>query len=152
MVTTSLLAIGLLGLGALAYVWLKDDKEVEEKKPQPPVKKKAETKKKRPANSNQEVKERQNDKSAHLSSPEKQQKAVPLADEFPLRLGSKGKRVERLKIWLMRNHGHFGIINDEFDQKLEELVMKKFKKSFVTEKVYRSKKMGQPIQKQPIIK
>lgn len=73
------------------------------------------------------------------------------ADEFPLRLGSKGERVERLQIWLMKNYGHFGLITNSFDERLENLVVKRFKKPFVSQQDYESRRMGQSVQKQPSV-
>ena len=44
---------------------------------------------------------------------------APKADEFPLRLGSKGPRVERLQIWLLRNYGNGNKVTGVFDQNTE---------------------------------
>ena len=75
----------------------------------------------------------------------------PVADEFPLRFGSKGKRVERLQVWLQKNYGTFGIINDTFDANLEKIVVKRFQRPFVTETDYNSKQMGLPVHHQDAI-
>ena len=74
----------------------------------------------------------------------------PVADEFPLRLGSKGKRVERLQVWLQKNYGTFGIINDTFDRNLEKIVIKRFKRPFVTESDYKTKQMELPVHHQQV--
>jgi len=36
---------------------------------------------------------------------------------FPLQLGSYGKNVERLQVWLLRNYGWFGKVNGIMDEK-----------------------------------
>lgn len=75
---------------------------------------------------------------------------APISDEFPLRLGSKGDRVERLRVWLMRNYGWTGTINDEFDEKTEGLVKKYLKKDQVDEDTFYELKMGKPVYEQTL--
>ncbi len=75
--------------------------------------------------------------------------SVPHGDEFPLRLGSKGKRVERLRIWLMRNYEWTGIISDEFDESTEKLLQRYLKKTQLDEATYHKLKMGQDLYRKP---
>ncbi|MEO9870349.1 MAG: hypothetical protein ABJQ69_03540 [Ekhidna sp.] len=76
--------------------------------------------------------------------------SAPLADEFPLRLASKGDRVERLHVWLMRNYGWTGIINDEFDHATEQKVVKYLKTYQIDEDTYQALKIGKPVYEQTI--
>ncbi|MFY0689146.1 MAG: hypothetical protein JXQ90_18395 [Cyclobacteriaceae bacterium] len=76
----------------------------------------------------------------------------PLADEFPLRLGSNGERIERLKIWLMRNYGAFGAINQCFDEQTLDLVRKHLKVEQIDEKIYNKYKMGNHVTEQKIVR
>ena len=73
------------------------------------------------------------------SNPVKQ----PIADEFPLRLGSQGKRVERLQIYLLRNYGWAGIITRKFDTKTEERVKKYLKVKEIDEKLFQKLKLNE---------
>lgn len=36
-------------------------------------------------------------------------------DNFPLKLGSKGPRVQQLQVYLLRHHGSAGVVTDTFD-------------------------------------
>jgi len=73
---------------------------------------------------------------------------LPVANMFPLQLGSKGKQVERLQVWLMRNYGGVGIISKEFDQKTLEMVRKYLKTDTVDETTYQKMKMDKPVHEQ----
>ena len=76
----------------------------------------------------------------------------PLADEFPLRLGSEGKRVERLQVWLMRNYGWTGRISGVFDEKTQALVKRFLKKTVLDEATYYKMKMGKPVYEQIVMR
>ena len=160
-VVVSCLGIGLIGLGALGYFLLKEQTpspapEGEAKPKQKPKKSKPETAKAltegfiedytiSPPETKAEVPE-----ALLLTTKEK-----PLEytnDQFPLKLGSKGKNVERLKVWLQRNFGTFGVINDKFDKQLEEIVEKRFGKLQVTKVDFSKRRMGNPIHKQTHLK
>jgi len=78
-----------------------------------------------------------------LESDIEQQK--PSADEFPLRLGSQGKRVERFQIWLMRNYGWEGKVTAKFDQKTLKRVQKHLKSDHVSKEMYFKLKMNRPV-------
>lgn len=77
---------------------------------------------------------------------------TPIADEFPLRLGSKGERVERLQVWLMRNYGWTGKITGEFDEKTEGLLKKFLKRTELDEATYFKMKMEKPVYEQIIMR
>ena len=163
-----LLSIGLIGLGYLGYQLLKEeetakDKNESVKKPldqpsaklvakelnkvrsQEPLAQKATTQQQpsQPIDSVKQVVAKPSRKPA--------KKLVYSSDEFPLKLGSKGKNVERLKVWLQRNYGTFGIINDEFDHQLEKIVIQRFKKPHITAADFKTRKMGHFVDKQSII-
>ena len=75
-------------------------------------------------------------------------KATPpnqIKKKYWLSRGSKGKEVERLQIWLLRNHGWKGNITQEFDQQTEALVKKVFKKDGLDRATYEKYQMGIPI-------
>lgn len=110
---------------------------------QKPAKKKAAPKKRAKTMSKPEVKK---------TMAEKKVLAPPVADEFPLRLGSKGDRVERLQVWLMRNYGWTGKITGEFDEKTEALLKRFFKKEHLDEATYEKMKMGKPVYEQTLMR
>lgn len=83
---------------------------------------------------------------------EVQEKEPPVADEFPLRLGSKGERVERLQVWLMRNYGWTGKITGEFDEKTEALLKRFLKRTELDEATYFKMKMEKPVYEQIIMR
>jgi len=61
---------------------------------------------------------------------------LPKADEFPLRLGSKGKRVWKLRSHLLRHHGADGIISEELTPKALEQIKKYLKVEVVDENLF----------------
>ena len=69
----------------------------------------------------------------------------PISDEFPLRLGSTGPRVERLKIYLLRNYGRKGKITDVFDENTQRDVMRFLKMKEVDQHLYKKLNMGKPV-------
>lgn len=73
-------------------------------------------------------------------------------DSFPLQLGSNGKRVERLQIWLMRNYGLTGTITGVFDSKTQEQVNKRLHSDTVDEATYEKYRMEKPVHQQAVIK
>ena len=81
-----------------------------------------------------------------------EQHQPPVGDEFPLRLGSIGDRVERLQVWLMRNYGLFGKITKEFDQKTAELVKKYLKMDQLDERTFNRFRMGNHVTGQVIVR
>lgn len=78
-----------------------------------------------------------------------QQTPPPVADEFPLRLGSKGPRVERLQIWLMRNYGGTRPITGRLDPGTVNRMIKYLHTDNLDEVTYRSLGMGLHVQDQP---
>lgn len=79
-------------------------------------------------------------------------KEPPVTDEFPLRLGSIGNRVERLQVWLMRNYGWTGKITGEFDEKTLALVKRFLKSDELDEATYYKMKMGKPVYEQTLMR
>jgi hypothetical protein len=71
-----------------------------------------------------------------------------VGDEFPLQLGSKGKRVERLQIWLLRNYGYTGKLTKVFDEKTLSLVKKHLKTKTIDEKRYQQLEIAKPVHEQ----
>lgn len=152
---------GLVGLGVLAYYLINDEKDtsiLDEKIPETdndtPTSKMSVQK---PVPKKRVITQQANKTAkvipitaATLKKTEEIKVATPIADEFPLKLGSKGERVERLRVWLMRNYGWTGIINDEFDSKTNDLVMKYLKKSEVDEDTYYRLKIGKPVYEQTL--
>ena len=174
---------GLIGLGILAYMILKEDEEKVEKALADPEghregnqvgKRKPTTGKKNPVmkvnredDFEHDVNEDQediNDLIEQLDEPVEQIDELvaeevetdplpfPEGDKFPLRLGSHGERVERLKVWLMRNYGLFGKITKSYDEKTEELVLKHLGVDSVDEKTYDKYKMGKHVTEQIIVR
>lgn len=67
---------------------------------------------------------------------------------WKLSRGSKGKEVERLQIFLLRNHGWKGAITRVFDDQTERLVQKVFKKDHIDRTIYEKYQMAIPIHQQ----
>ncbi|MBL6444685.1 hypothetical protein JMN32_00085 [Fulvivirga sp. 29W222] len=74
----------------------------------------------------------------------------PKGDGFPLRLGSEGKRVERLQVWLMRNFGGVGTVNGKFDKTTEERLLRYLKTRELNEETYNKYRMEKPVYEQII--
>ncbi len=68
---------------------------------------------------------------------------VEANDNFPLKLGSKGKRIWNLKVYLMKNHGGAGIITNDFDKLTAERVRRFLKVDEVNEELYNKLNMEQ---------
>ncbi len=83
---------------------------------------------------------------------EKETPPPPIGDEFPLRLGSKGPRVERLNVWLTRNYGWTGLITDEFDNTTQGQVKRFLKKDEIDEKTYKRMRMAKPVFEQRLMR
>lgn len=153
---------GLVGLGFLVYYLVNDekhdpnfDKKVSEPEKNSPVSKLPVQKpiQKKPVNEQRAKKAAKVIPiTAEVAKPNTEQSKAPapIGDQFPLKLGSKGDRVERLRVWLMRNYGWTGIINDEFDEKTESLVRKYLKKDQVDEDTFYELKMGKPVYEQTL--
>jgi len=62
--------------------------------------------------------------------------AQPSADEFPLRLGSKGKRVERLQVYLLRKFGWTKVVDGVLDQQTLGQLKRFLKVDAVSQKLY----------------
>lgn len=147
-----LIAGGLIGLGMLGYHLLQGKSESEEEKELvakkkstlQPIRKKAVFK-----SMAGKVVEPQKKASKVLPVQEKKQTALPKADEFPLRVGSKGKRVECLQVYLLRNHGWAGVVTGDFDYRTQERVERFLKSKEVSESTYDKLKMEEPISKTP---
>jgi peptidoglycan hydrolase-like protein with peptidoglycan-binding domain len=71
-------------------------------------------------------------------------------DEFPLQLGSRGPRVERLKIWLLRNYGLSGQIDNYLDQSTEKQMKKYLKTDKLEKATYDKLKMDAKVHEQKI--
>jgi len=153
---------GLVGVGVMVYLLLKADKKKQikldealapklksKKKPIQAVQKEAipqiEKEVKAPEILKPVAEKPWNKELEHVLPP-------PVQDAFPLRLGSVGHRVERLKIFLMRNYGCFGKINQDFDEKTEALVLKHLGATQLDEKTYKQYKMGNHVTEQRIIR
>lgn len=64
------------------------------------------------------------------------QKELVANDDFPLQLGSKGKRVWNLKVYMLKNHGAGGIVTDDYDSLTVARVKRYLKADTVTEQLY----------------
>ena len=139
-----LIAGGLLGLGLLGYLFFREKEEttvdaeftiVEEAKP---------VKRDCPVIVNKEV---AIVKLKPIIPTQKEKKAVVVktevlpepTDDFPLKLGSKGKRVEQLQVYLLKNYGAAGIVTDEFNTITYERVLKFLKVNEITEQLFQER-------------
>jgi glucose uptake protein GlcU len=64
------------------------------------------------------------------------------SDEFPLRLGSKGKRVEQLQAFLVKKYGANVIANGIWDEKTQQAVEKHLKQKEISELVFNAYNLG----------
>lgn len=96
----------------------------------------------------------QEEKKSNLKIAEPASKVLPmpLADEFPLRLGSKGPRVERLQVWLLRNYGHTGKVTGEFDESTAAELKRRLNKMELDESTFQRYRMGKHVHEQVIIR
>lgn len=142
-----MIAGGLLGLGLLGYLFFREKEEttvdaeftiVEDSKPnkaEKPViiKKEVSVVKMKPKIPFQE------EKKAIIIKP----KVLPEPnDDFPLKLGSKGERVQQLRVYLLKNHGTAGIITNEFNTVTEERVLRFLKVKEVSEQLFQERNMA----------
>jgi hypothetical protein len=63
-------------------------------------------------------------------------------DDFPLKLGSKGERVQQLRVYLLKNHGTAGLITNEFNTVTEERVLRFLKVKEVSEQLFKERNMA----------
>ena len=75
-----------------------------------------------------------------------------VTDAFPLRLGSKGKYVERLQVWLLRNYGLVAKVSKVFDESTLAQVKKHLKTEVVSEAVFNKYKMGNHVHQQLMVR
>jgi len=64
------------------------------------------------------------------------------SDEFPLRLGSVGKRVEQLQMFLLKRWGWQGKIDGKFGEQTQKAVEKYLQLSEITENIYNAYNLG----------
>lgn len=76
----------------------------------------------------------------------------PLSDDFPLRLGSKGPRVSRLQIWLLRNYGWTGTVTGVLDEKTAAQIKRYLKTDVLDQATYQRLKLDAPVHQQKIIR
>jgi hypothetical protein len=72
-------------------------------------------------------------------------------DEFPLRLGSEGPRVERMQVFLLRNYGQTKV-SGIFDAQTEDQLKRRLSRTTLDEQTYNRFKMGNPVLKQVLIR
>lgn len=90
-----------------------------------------------------EAKDKTTKRESTTNTSEKKEK-----EPWKLSKGSEGKEVERLQIFLLRNHGWKGAITKVFDEQTERLVQKVFRKKYIDRATYEKYKMAIPIYKQ----
>lgn len=144
-----MIAGGLLGLGILGYLFFREKEEfveeaeftiVEEPKPKQARPAPAVVYKKPKVEEKPEkeviVKQPLPTVNAQKQVETKKEVVSKPNDDFPLQLGSKGKRVEQLQVYLLRNHGSAGIVTDDFNKRTEERVQKYLKVETVSESLF----------------
>ena len=75
-----------------------------------------------------------------------------VTDGFPLRLGSRGKYVERLQVWLLRNYGLVAKVSKVFDESTLAQVKKHLKTELVSEALFNKYKMGNHVHQQLMVR
>lgn len=153
LIRTTCIVGGLIGAGILVYRFNKQSTKKsskplaivpELKKAQPVVASICESPKQG------KVSERQESPAPDLERQETGLEKENLSAEspFPLQKGSCSKEVERLQIWLLRNHGWRGTITGVFDSQTQALVQKSLQKDSVDQATYKKHKMSTPIYQQ----
>jgi hypothetical protein len=71
-------------------------------------------------------------------------------DDFPLALGSVGKRVERLQVFLMRHFGGAGLISKIYDEETHQRVMKHLKRKNIDRVTYDRLQMDKMVHDQRV--
>lgn len=132
---------GLLGIGLLGYLFFREKEEttvdaeftiVEDVKPAQkekvqPIKKEVQVVKVKPS-----VPIKKEVKTVKIMT-----EVLPEPnDDFPLKLGSKGKRVEQLQVYLLKNYGAAGIVTNEFNTITHERVLKFLRVKEITEQLF----------------
>jgi len=143
-----LIAGGLLGLGLLGYLFFREKEEVIEEAEFTNVEDSKPIKVKKPTPIKEEVSVV---KMEPIIPVEKDEKSVVVKpevppepnDDFPLKLGSKGERVQQLRVYLLKNHGAApGLITNEFDTVTEERVLRFYKVKEVSEELFQERNMA----------
>lgn len=70
-------------------------------------------------------------------------------DKFPLRLGSRGPKVERVQVWLLRNFGLGGQVTGVFDEKTRDRVFRALNTEEVDSNTFNRLGMNKPVHQQP---
>ena len=136
-----MIAGGLLGIGLLGYLFFREKEETTEdaeftivenvkparKEQSQPLKKEIQVVKIKPIAPEKKEKKAVVVKNEVLAEPN---------DDFPLKLGSKGKRVEQLQVYLLKNYGAAGIVTNEFNTITHERVLKFLKVDEITEQLF----------------
>jgi len=73
---------------------------------------------------------------------EEQKKQEKPDDNFPLRMGSVGKRVEQLQMFLLKHWGWQGKIDGKFGEQTQRAVEKYLQLSEITENIYNAYNLG----------
>ncbi len=137
-----IIAGGLVGLGILGYLFFREKEErIEEaeftivEEPQPKKTEKPITQEKVvPVVEMKPIVPVKKEEKSILVEPKA---SLEPNDDFPLKLGSKGERVKQLQVYLLRNHGSQGIVNDVFDKTIEERVLKYLKVKTITAALFK---------------
>lgn len=142
-----LIAGGLLGLGLLGYFFFREKEEVVEEAEFTIIE---DSKRIKVEKSKQAKKEVSVVKMKSIIPVNKEEKAILIKpevppepnDDFPLKLGSKGERVQQLRVYLLKNHGTAGLITNEFDSVTEERVLRFYKVKEVSEQLFQERNMA----------
>ena len=151
--TTHWIIGGLLGAGIITYLLLREDQKKVSEASKPALKRKPTASP--VAVTPSELILATEQQPVLETKPEPQQVEVekPIDDDsFPLQLGSIGKRVERLKIFLMRNFGAFGQIDQSLDEKTVARMQKHLGIDQLDEATFNRYKMGNHVMAQSIIR
>lgn len=92
--------------------------------------------------------EDEKDFAGEATAPVEQSVPAPLGNEFPLRLGSNGRRVERLQVWLLRQLGGTGTVTGHFDKLTEERLQKTLKVKELSKETYHGLALDKPVYEQ----
>lgn len=126
---------GLIGLGILGYLLLRTKTNKAPYNPYPVVANKVPLQKPQDFESPLEH-DLESTKTAQKTKAVLKSKTVPPNDDFPLKIGSKGKRVTALQTYLLKHHGYGGLVTDDFDNTTAARVKRFLKVESVSEVLF----------------
>lgn len=132
---------GLLIGAGIGYYLYQEGKRGKARQPKPPTDEKTEPEAFQNAES-----------SLSKVSEVREEPVTELDDSFPLKIGSQGKQVERLQVWLLRNLGLGGSVDGHFDCNTQRRLHRALGMKELDKDTYIAFGMGMPVHEQKILR